>query len=151
MSTAFIHCCRLVVLAALVTGCASTGPPFQLTEPQANSALIYLYRPASMVSGGNYYLASVNGKVVARLKPGSYFALELPPGGVVVACKAASAFGICWPGNVDGALEEFLETDQFEVTGGSRYFVHFPSGKRISSVAEALAQIAGTEMLAPPR
>jgi hypothetical protein len=144
----FIRRCSLAVLVALVAGCASKGPSFQLAAPQAGSALLYLYRPYSDIGAGYHYLASVNGRVVARLKSGSYFAMDIPPGKVAVACKAASAFGICWPGNIEGAREGFLDTEQFEVMSGYRYFVRFPSGK-LTIEADALTEIGGTELLAP--
>lgn len=145
---ALIRHCGLTVLVALVVGCASKGPPFQLAAPQAGSALLYLYRPYSEIGAGYHYLASVNGRVVARLKSGSYFAMDVPPGKVAVACKAASAFGICWPGNIEGAREGFLDTDEFEVMSGYRYFVRFPSGRLIVE-ADALTEIGDTELLAP--
>jgi len=135
-------------LVLLSVGCASTGPEFRPASAAADRALIYLYRPSSMVGAGNHYLAAVNGKVVARMKSGTYFVVDQPPGKVVITRKAASALGWWGPGVIVGALEGFMETDRFNAAGGARYFVHFPSGKRTKE-AEALGDMRGSELLPP--
>jgi hypothetical protein len=139
---------RLVLGFAVVTaGCAS-GPPFQAAAPKPEAALLYLYRPSSIVGGGNHYIVAVNGKAVARLSSGSYFALDQAPGQVVVSRQAASALG--WgPGSIVGALEGFVETDRFEAKNGQRYFVTFPAGKLVASEAEALREMSGLEPSPP--
>ncbi len=139
----FISIISLVLLAA---GCAST-PPFRPATPESDSALIYLYRPSSIVGAGNHYLAAVNGQVVARMKSGSYYVLDYPPGEIVISSKVDSALGWWGPGVIVGALQGFIETERFKAAGGSKYFIHFPSGKLNSNEEKALKDMGGTDLL----
>jgi hypothetical protein len=151
MISAPVSFARVALLAVLgfLASCASPGPSFQPQPAKPDAALLYLYRPSSMVGAGNHYIAAVNGKPVARLKSGSYFPLELRPGSVVVSRRAASALGIWGPGTIVGALEGFVETAKFEAKAGARYFVQFPSGTITASEAEAVRDMSGAELLPP--
>jgi hypothetical protein len=138
----------VLCFAAFAAGCAS-GPPFQPASPKPEAALLYLYRPSSIVGGANHYIVAVNGNPVARLSSGSYFVMDQAPGQVVVSRKAASALLGWGPGAIVGELEGFVETDRFEVKNGQRYFVDFPGGKRVADDSEALREMRGLELSAP--
>jgi hypothetical protein len=112
-------------------------------------AKLYLYWPSSDVEEANHYIAAVNGKVVARLKAGSYYVLDQPTGTVVISSKAGSAFVPWGRGSVVGALEGFVETDQFIVEKGSTYYIHFPGGKLNTETSEDLEDLSGLDLLPP--
>jgi Protein of unknown function (DUF2846) len=140
----------ILVLVLVAWGCAS-GPSFQPAQPKSDMALLYLYRTSSMVGAANHEIAAVNGKPVAEMESGSYFMMDLPVGETVITRKAASAlFGSSWGlGALVGALDGFVETEQFEAYAGRRYFVRFPSGELEKDEAEALDDLRGLDLLHP--
>ena len=147
MPTSIARRALLSAPVALLFGCATGGPPFRPKSPGPGMALLYIYRPSSMVGAGNHYIAAVNGKPTARLKSGSFFAMEVTPGTVTISRRAASALGGWGPGSIVGALEGFIETAKLEVKSGQRYFIHFPKGTLTENEAEALQDMAGAERL----
>jgi len=130
---------------------ACTSILFQPAQPKADSALLYLYRTSSMVGAANHEIAAVNGKPVAEMESGSYFVLDIPPGKTMITRKAASAlFGSYWGlGALVGAIDGFVETEQFEAKAGQRYFVRFPSGELEKDETDALEDLRGLTLLEP--
>ena len=131
-------------MVMLVWGCAS-GP----RSPESDTALLYLYWPASHEAEAYHYIAAVNGKVVARLTPGSYAVIDQPLGPVIISSKAGSALVPWGAGAEVGVLEGFVKTDQFSVDTNRAYLVHFPSGTFITGSAKALDDMSGLNLLPP--
>lgn len=75
-------------LATIFTGCAASGPQFTtLQKPKENTALVYVYRPSSMVGAVISYNIHVKDKenedkVIGELVNGSYFTYESKAGEV---------------------------------------------------------------------
>jgi hypothetical protein len=144
--TAFRFNIILMLLFLVLGGCATSGPPFVPEAPVPDSALLYLYRSSSIVGSGNHYLAAINGKPVARMKSGSYFVMEYPPGIIVISRKSVPAFGLL-DFNLTGLIDGFVKTAEFEVKGGKTYFITFPSGELVADEAQALDEMSGAELL----
>lgn len=64
----------VVVVTAVLAGCASLGPPF-MEEPSIpeGKALVYIYRPSSFVGSAISYLVTANDMPVVTLYNGGYF------------------------------------------------------------------------------
>ena len=140
------HSIVALLLSLILAGCATSGPPFVPEAPRPDSALLYLYRPSGMVGSGNHYLAAINDKPIARMKSGSYFVMQHPPGEIAVSRKSVPAFGLL-PFNLTGLIDGFVKTVQFELKGGQRYFITFPAGQLITDEAQALSEMSGAELL----
>jgi hypothetical protein len=134
------------LLPLLLAGCATSGPPFVPDAPGPDSALLYLYRPSGMVGSGNHYLAAINDKPIARMKSGSYFVMQHPPGEIAVSRKSVPAFDLL-PFNLVGLIDGFVKTAQFDLKGGQRYFITFPAGELVNDEARALSEMSGAELL----
>jgi len=77
----------LVALTSLLSGllvvssCATGGTPFQaITEIPPGKALVYLYRPGSLLGGGPEYDVAVGDERIAALAPGGYIPYFARPG-----------------------------------------------------------------------
>lgn len=136
----------LTLLSLFLGGCATSGPPFVAEAPKSDSALLYLYRSSSIVGSGNHYLAAINGNAIARMKSGSYFVMEHPPGNIVISRKSVPAFGLL-DFNLTGLIDGFVKTAEFEVKSGRRYFITFPSGELVTDEVQALSEMSGAELL----
>jgi hypothetical protein len=109
----------LVLLVALVAGCAS-GPLFQRSEaPEDNEALLYVYRPMQLLASGYSPDIYVNGEKALTLVNGGYSLFRLKPGKFTVIAKG---FVIPGSGNHYGwAVEMGLEP-------GKTYYVRWKPG-----------------------
>ena len=77
----------LAVLTSLLSGlltvlsCATGGTPFEaVTEIPPGRALVYLYRPGSLLGGGPAYDVAVGDERIAALAPGGYIPYFARPG-----------------------------------------------------------------------
>ena len=129
-------------IVMVVPGCVS-GP----SSPESDTARVYLYWPASHEEEAHHYIAAVNGKVVARLIPGSYTVIDQPLGPVIISRKAGSALVPWGKGAEVGALEGFVETDKFFVYANRTYLVHFPSGTLTTGSSKAIDDMSGLKLL----
>jgi len=78
----------LAILAIGLTGCGATGAKFQgFTKPQANKALVYIYRPAAFSAAGVNYTAYdvTNKKVIGAVRNGGYIKYNVKPGKITIA------------------------------------------------------------------
>lgn len=65
----------LTILLLSVTGCATTTP-FQPVSPAGDTALIYVFRPQSLLSRGTIIKVTINGAERGLLVDNGYVALQ---------------------------------------------------------------------------
>ncbi len=82
--------CAVIVLAAIATGCAVTGQPFQRQSAPPGEAEIYIYRPYNY-AGSLLRPPVVCGDSVARLGPGGYQVFKVQPGTVTCHTETETA------------------------------------------------------------
>ena len=77
---------RLAILLAIVlllAGCTASGPQFKLeAKPDSTRALIYVYRPTTLIGIGNADVPFIHldGRRLARIRIGGYLAIPISPG-----------------------------------------------------------------------
>ncbi len=145
----------VIFLGALLAACASPdGPPFELQPATAGKAVVYAFRTASIVGGGNTDLVTVNERFIGRLTSGSYAVYEADPGPLSIARKAGSIFsgegetGGWGLGAVIGAIDGYIEVVALEAEAGEIYFVRFPHGELVPN-QQALTMMDGLENVTP--
>lgn len=71
-------------IALLLSGCGASGEQFKLgaIKPPPGRALLYVYRPGTIVGIGNADVAflHLDGKRLARIRIGGYLAVPISPG-----------------------------------------------------------------------
>ena len=70
----------VITVAALLSGCAASGPTFVASPSSSNQSIIYLFRPAKFANGGSSPDVVLDGKKVGSLKNGGYIPLSVSPG-----------------------------------------------------------------------
>ncbi|MEM9176240.1 MAG: hypothetical protein AAGC67_13520 [Myxococcota bacterium] len=121
--------------ALATTSCAS-GPPFAVPSAPEGQAWVFAFRTSSMVGAANVDIVAANARFVGRLRSGTWAAIAVDPGPVVVSRKAGSVlgsgqgvgFGL---GGLVGAVDGFVVVEEFVAEPGHAYFVRFPHGKRV--------------------
>lgn len=77
----FLQYTPLLISLLTSIGCSATGPKFtNIVEPVNDNAVAYVFRPWKYVAGATYPVILVNNQDEYKLKNGSYFRIELPPG-----------------------------------------------------------------------
>lgn len=70
-----------IIILLFASGCASTGAIFPgHIAPKEGKAVVYLYRPSTLVNSAQVPNIYVNGKRYRKLLVGGYQRHELPPG-----------------------------------------------------------------------
>jgi len=73
----------LGVMVLLCIGCAASGPRFEaVTEIPREKALVYIYRPYTVLGSGVRYHVAAQGSDIVYLEPGGYFPYFAEPGEV---------------------------------------------------------------------
>lgn len=77
----YMHLIVALLLAALLAGCAATGPKFvALGQPQADKGTVYLYRSWASFAAMQPFSAYVDERDAGYLYNASYLVLRLDPG-----------------------------------------------------------------------
>ena len=80
--------CSLVLAAVTLQGCVMSSTPFQALQVQSDEALVYLYRPESMISRGHHFSAILNDKeTVGPLINNAYIPIHAKPGHLKVVLQ----------------------------------------------------------------
>lgn len=83
----FLFCC-LVVATVTLQGCVMSSVPFQALQVQSDEALVYLYRPESMISRGHHFSAILNDtETVGPLINNAYIPIHAKPGHLKVVLQ----------------------------------------------------------------
>ena len=73
--------CSLVLVAVTMQGCVMSSVPFQALQIQSDEAVVYLYRPESVISRGIHFSAILNDKeTVGPLINNAYIPIHAKPG-----------------------------------------------------------------------
>jgi hypothetical protein len=139
-----------LLIVCTLAGCSATGKVFVPVEPEANSALIYIYRPDRFLGSGNVWYLSANGTQVTEIRNGGWFAYHSKPGEVTFFSNLRPGVGTILPGMIDADKE--MITLSVEV--GKTYFVKFDhrmSGPYMELVDKSTGEpeIQGLKMLEP--
>lgn len=137
-----------VLLSLFLVACSAGGPPFEAPPAPEAKAVVWLFRPASIVGGGNTDLVGINGKLVAKLNNGQYIPVEVEPGPVVVSHRQTAPWlflGLRALQELDG----FHDAVTIEAEAGRNYFVEFSQAKLVDA-ERARSRIGGMTRVAPP-
>lgn len=142
---------RLVVslfLCFALVACSAGGPEFKAPAAPADKAAIWLFRPSTVVGGGNTDHIAINGKYVVALDIGEFYALEVEPGPVRVQFRQTAP----WLFIALRALQElgdFEEVLSFNAEAGKNYYVEFSEAELVDA-ARAGSRIGGMTRAVPP-
>ncbi len=83
--------CSLVLAAVTLQGCVMSSVPFQALQVQQDEALVYLYRPESIISRGIHFSAILNDKeTVGPLINNAYIPIHAKAGVLKVVLQKNS-------------------------------------------------------------
>ena len=129
---------RFLALCLVLAACSGGGPPFEAPPAPGNKAVIWLFRPASIVGAANTDFIGIKGCLLARLRNGDYLPIEVAPGEVTL--QHAQNTQMLFVG-----LEDALT---LRVEAGRNYFVEFSPAELVDE-ARARARIGGMDRVAP--
>lgn len=83
--------CSLILAAATLQGCLMKSVPYQPLQVEADEALLYLYRPESIISRGIHFSAILNdNETVGPLINNSYIPIHAKPGVLKIVLQVNS-------------------------------------------------------------
>lgn len=127
MFKAFLSAIGLLALA----GCSATGPTYsQYQSQEANSSVVYIYRPSKSVNCCVAPAVYINGQKKNSLKNGGYVVYELEPGTHVVAVG-------------DGTYGFEKSALQLDLGAGESYYLKWVIGPVENFSELVLASVAG--------
>ena len=132
----------------LLTGCSAGGPPFQAPAAPQDKAVLWLFRPSTVVGAANTDYIAVNGKLAARLDVGEYTTVTVPPGPVVIKQKQVAPFFVVAI-RVLQELGGFGEVLTFTAEPGRNYFIEFSEGDLVDT-DRARSRIGSMSRVPPP-
>lgn len=107
----------ILLLCAIVTACGASGPVYkQHLASNANSAIVYVYRPSRAVNCCVAPKVYVEGEAQGTLKNGGYLVFELPPR------KTTITVG-------DGAHGFEAQTLELSLEAGTSYYLKWVIGE----------------------
>ena len=151
-----------MAIALLFCGCAS-GQQFKLeAKPDSNRALLYVYRPATIIGIGNPDVPFIHldGRRLGRIRIGGYLAIPISPGrhkltttesllgndigrirgDAVVAAPAGSTIYLRYTEGIKAIVPIPLPVGVILLSSGKYVFEFVPE-------AEALAELANTQAI----
>lgn len=133
------------LLAAVLSACSAGGPEFTAPPAPSDKAVIWLFRPSTVVGGGNTDHIAINRRHVVSLDIGEYHAAEVDPGPVTIEFRQTAP----WMFLSLRALQELGDFEQvlaFDAGAGKNYYLEFSeaelvdaerAGSRIGSMTRA--------------
>lgn len=107
-----------LIAAALLAGCAATGPTYQeASAPTSDAALVYIYRPDSLTYGARAAQFFVDDKNVLDVNSNGYSYFYVSPGTYRLRQK--------WPGFIFGNGDDRELNVPLTVKAGQTYFYRF--------------------------
>ncbi len=83
--------CSLILASVTLQGCVMSSVPFQAQQAHSDEALVYLYRPESIISRGIHFSAILNDKEsVGPLINNAYIPIHAKPGVLKVVLQKNS-------------------------------------------------------------
>jgi Protein of unknown function (DUF2846) len=147
----------------LLSGCGASGQQFKLeAKPDSNRALLYVYRPTTLLGIGNPDVPFIHldGRRLGRIRIGGYLAIPISPGrhkltttesllgndtgrirgNAVVAAPAGSTIYLRYTESIKAIVPIPLPVGVILISQGNYVFEFVPE-------AEALAELANTQAL----
>ncbi len=87
----FLKILSVTFFALLISGCMQTKP-YAPIAPSGSDAVVYVYRPESLIYRGTPYLVYVNDKKRGTIINASYLPLRVKPGRVFISLRKNSLF-----------------------------------------------------------
>lgn len=134
----------LVALAA----CSAGGPRFEAPQAPPDKAVIWLFRPSSIVGGGNTDHVAINGKLAASLDNGEYIPVTVDPGPVTIQHRQTAPWiflGLRALQELDGFYDALTLTAE----PGRNYFIEFSQAEQVDA-ERAASRIGGMTQVGPP-
>lgn len=127
-----------MALILLVVSCSAGGPPFKAPPAPPDKAVIWLFRPSSVVGAANTDFVGIKGRLIARLNNGEYMPIEVEPGQVTI--QHAQDTQMLFVGIVDALT--------LNVEAGRNYYVEFSQVEQVDA-ARAASRIGGMTQVEP--
>ncbi|MEM1299532.1 MAG: DUF2846 domain-containing protein [Pseudomonadota bacterium] len=134
-----------LLLVSVLNACSAGGPEFTAPAAPPDKAVIWLFRPSTVVGGGNTDHVGVNGTYVVALDIGEYYAHEVAPGPVSIEFRQTAPWGFVALRLLQ-ELGDFEEVLSFQAKAGQNYYVEFSeadlvdaarAGSRIGAMSQA--------------
>jgi hypothetical protein len=113
----------VLAAALLLAGCGASGEQFKVgaIKPSSGRALLYVYRPSTMVGIGNPEVAflHLDGRRVARIRIGGYVAVPISPGHHKVTTTKSEG---------DSDSGKVLSQKAFSVRAGATAYLKYTEG-----------------------
>lgn len=121
----------IIVCLIALSGCSASGPAYsQYQSQEANSSVVYIYRPSKSVNCCVAPAVYIDGQKKNSLKNGGYVVYELEPGAHVVA--------------VGDGKYGFEKSDlQLDLSAGESYYLKWVIGPLENFSELVLASVAG--------
>lgn len=136
-----------VLFVAGLSACSAGGPVFTAPAAPTDKAVIWLFRPSTVVGGANTDHIAVNGRYVVSLDIGEYYPAEVPPGPVIIGFRQTAP----WIALALRALQELQDYEDvlsFQAEAGRNYYVEFSEADLVD--AERAASRIGAMSPAVP-
>jgi hypothetical protein len=139
-----------LLIVCTLAGCGATGKIYVPVEPEADTALIYIYRPDRFLGSGNVWYLRTNEAQVTAVRNGGWFAFYSKPGDVTFYSNLRPGVGTLLPGMLDSDKEMIT----ISAEAGQTYFVkfdHHMSGPYMELVDKSTgeSEIQGLRMMEP--
>lgn len=136
------------ILALLLAACSAGGPEFTAPPAPSDKAVVWLFRPATIVGGGNTDHIAINRRYVVSLDIGEYHTAEVEPGPVSIQFRQTAP----WLFLALRALQEmgdFEEVLTFQAEAGKNYYIEFSEAELVDA-ERAGSRIGGMTRVEPP-
>ena len=122
----------LAAVSLLFTGCA-TGPAFTPTaNVQGDQALIYVYRPGSVLGAAGEPIIYINGKYLTQMRNSAYAPSTVSPGQVIFSSMSRLSWALPVYAVITMLEARQQERLRLDAGAGKTYYVRCaPSGKLV--------------------
>jgi hypothetical protein len=138
----------LILCLGFLAACSAGGPRFTAPAAPSDKAVVYVFRPSSVVGGANTDLIAFNDKPVAVLDNGEYIPVEVDPGPVKVSFRQK----LPWIALSFRLLQEiggYSEMLTIDAQPGKTYFLEL-SQVELVGAERAASRIGGMTQVPPP-
>ena len=104
--------CFILVTVIFLQGCVMTTVPFESASLQPDKALVYIYRPESIISRGVHFRVIINdNETLVPFINNGYFPVYVTPGSVKFVLQENSL------------IKGTLDTQVFNIEAGKEYYI----------------------------
>jgi len=160
----------IVAIMLLLCGCVASGPQFKVeAKPDSSRALLYVYRPTTIIGIGNPDVPFIHldGRRLGRIRIGGYLAVPISPGrhkltttesllgndtgrirgDAVVAAPPGSTLYLRYTESIKAIVPIPLPVGVILVSSGNYVFEYVPEAEALRELAntQAIEVISGTQ------